>query len=205
MRRRDSVNLAIKTVLDAYHDVDRQIAALCRITDLRCPEGCGLCCENRQVESTIPEVLPLAREIYMQSQEEEIMESIRARTEVDDPVCVLYRPEPLVQGKGRCGFYQTRPLLCRLFGFAARKNKYDKVEFAPCRIVKQEAPEVCRRVEMALSNGVRPPVYQENFFKIAVLFPSMGFHRLPINKAIMEALAYLQWKKPRRRPRRIAA
>ena len=38
--------------------------------------------------------------------------------------CVFYEPhgEPSL-GKGRCTMYQARPLVCRLFGFAATRAK----------------------------------------------------------------------------------
>ncbi|MCJ7771733.1 MAG: hypothetical protein MUP22_01210, partial [Desulfobacterales bacterium] len=89
-----------------------------------------------------------------------------------------------------------RPLICRLFGFAARKNKYNKIEFTPCKVLKQKQPHLAQRAHIAISNGIMPPLYQESALRVASVLPSMGFRRFPINRAIWEALAYFQWKRP---------
>jgi hypothetical protein len=50
---------------------------------------------------------------------------------------------------------------------------------------------------MALSAGIKVPIYQEAFMRIASLHPGMGYRRLPINQALKEALEYLYWIKPK--------
>ena len=205
MRTGSSLRPALKAVLKVYDDLDKQIAVLNRVTGLQCPEGCGLCCKNTQVEATVPEVLPLAFEIYLDAREGKVLESIQGKKERGDDTCVLYEPDAVIEGNGRCTSYSTRPLLCRLFGFASRKNKYGRMEFSPCRVIRHVQPDILQRVEIAIQNGISPPVYQESFLRVAGILPSLGFRRLPINQAILEALGYLQWKKPRPRRYRKAA
>ena len=200
-----SAGSLLRAVTRIYGDLDQQVACFQRATGLQCPVGCGACCKNPQVEATILEALPLAEEIYHLEKEAEILAAIQLKGEQEDLSCILYRSDPVVHANGRCTFYPFRPLVCRLFGFAARRNKYGQIEFAPCRIIKQETPDVVRRAEIAILNRLTPPLYQESFLRIAAVLPAMGFRRLPINRAIWEALAYLQWKKPSKRRYKKAA
>lgn len=200
-----SAESCINSVLKIYKTLDQQVNNFSRITGLRCPERCGVCCENPNVEATVLELLPMAKEIYLSGREDEILEILGFRAEQTYTPCALYRPDPSIRGNGRCLYYSYRPLICRLFSFAARKNKYNRIEFAPCKNIRQNAPHPAQRAEMAIANGLNPPLYQESAIRIASVLPSLGFKRYPINRAIWEALAYLQWNKPIKPKRRKAA
>ena len=114
-------------------------------------------------------------------------------------------------GHGRCAFYEFRFLVCRLFGFAARKGKSGRLEFSTCKIIRQNFPEAISAVDRSLEGGpvlsnvegfdLRPlegpaiPVYQEMFMRIATLEPGTGFLRYPVNQAIRKAIERFYWKK----------
>lgn len=200
-----SAESCIRSIIEIYQSLDQQITNFSRITGIICSEGCGLCCQNPNVEATIPELLPLAREIYLLGQEDEILERLGFRMDQDYTACILYRPDQAVQGNGRCLYYQYRPLICRLFGFAARKNKYDQIEFMPCKEARKTDPRLVQRAEIAMANNIRPPLFQESALRVAGVMPCLGFKRYPINRAIWEALAYMQWHKPVKPKRRKAA
>jgi len=202
-----SIGSCISAVFKIYEELDQQTDGFSRLTGLKCLDGCGACCESPNVEATVLELLPLAQEVYFLDREEEILEKIgdRKEREPEYKSCILYLPDFIVAGNGRCTYYNHRPLICRLFGFAARKNKYNHIEFSPCKKVRQKDPPLAQRVEMAIANGARPPLFQESAFRVASLMPSLGFKRYPINRALWEALAYLSWKKPVKPKHRKAA
>lgn len=182
-------------VIRTYREIDRKTGRLQAATGLRCPSGCGACCESPEVEATVPEALPLAHEIYRRKEEEAVLRAVEERENRGDLRCALYLLDPVSPGKGRCSYYQFRPLLCRLFGFASRKNKHGDLEFCPCRVIKQRSPEAVRRAEIRISKGLDAPVYQESFVRIASMDPGLGYRRLPINRALKEALEQLYWRR----------
>jgi Fe-S-cluster containining protein len=186
----------ISKVIDGYKRLDEMIARFQAASGIYCPDGCGICCMEWWVEASILEVLPLALEIYSRRQEEEVLTSIQEKEEHQDSRCAVLLSEPPQEGKGPCGYYEFRPLLCRLFGFASRKNKFNKPEFSPCRIIKNIDPDRVKRAEISVSEGMKVPVYQEAFMRIASINPSMGFRILPINQALKGALEHLYWMNP---------
>jgi len=200
-----SAGKVVRSVFKVYENLDKQIENFSRISSLRCPDGCGVCCENPNVEATILEMLPLAQEIYLLGKENEILEALDARMERTDASCILYQPDPEIYGNGRCLFYVHRPLICRLFGFAARKNKYNIIDFSPCKVIKEKGPHLAQRAQIAITNQILPPMYQESALRVASVLPSMGFSRFPINQAMWEALGYFHWKKPVKPRRRKVA
>jgi len=180
-----------------YQEMDHRIKRLQDATGLRCLTGCGTCCENPSVEATVLEVLPLAEQILMMQEEEMILAAIEEKENQVDHSCILYRPHGPDSEKGKCTYYAYRPLLCRLFGFASRRNKFGDLEFSTCKILREKNPGTVRRAEIALFEGLDIPVYQDSFYRIGSIHPDKGFRRLPINLALKAALEILYWKRPR--------
>jgi Fe-S-cluster containining protein len=184
-------------VLDIYGGLDGIIAHFRAATGMRCPEGCSYCCRNWTVETTVVEVLPLGLEIYARREEETVLSSIDDKETCGDSVCAVLLPNSLQGDKGSCGYYEWRPLICRLFGYAVRRNKWEETELCTCRIIREKEPSSVRRAEIALREGLGLPVYQETFMQIASLDPAAAYRMLPINRAIKEALEHIYWIRSR--------
>jgi hypothetical protein len=86
-----------------------------------------------------------------------------------------------------------------LFGFALRKNKYNRPEFSPCNIIRSIDPDGIKRAEIAISEGLKCPIYQEAFMRIASINPDLGYRLLPINQALKGAIEHLYWISPNSR------
>lgn len=190
----DSTRDLLSKVLRIYHEIDQKTARLQSAFGLRCPSLCGACCDNPKVEATVLEALPLAEEIYQRKEQEAVLVALEERRNQADFRCVLYRANPGVPGTGRCSYYEFRPLVCLLFGFACRRNKFGNLELSTCRIIKQRTPEAVLRAEAGISEGLDVPVYQDSFMRIASMDLGIGYRRLPINLALKEALERLYWK-----------
>lgn len=191
----------VREVLKVYGEIDGRIRRFKMATGLRCPMGCGLCCAEHWVETSVLEALPLAVSIYSLQQEEEILERIEERMNRGETLCVLYRPNPEIPGRGRCTHYSRRPLLCRMFGFATRRGKNGLRELSSCRIIREKSPDVLHRAEEALTGGLDLPVYQDCHMEMISIDITLARRVLPINEALKEAVEYLYWKRPRRRKR----
>jgi len=186
-------------ILQIYHEVDTQTAQIAKSTGLHCPPHCGQCCHSPKIEISVLEALPLALDIYLTHDENKIMDKIEAQD--NNPICVIFDPDPENLDNGRCSRYAMRPLICRLFGYTARKNKYDELEFSGCQVHKAQEDAAYQRAVFALKSGFPFPIGQEFCMQIASLNPQLGHRILPINQAIAEALEFLYWKHPRQIPK----
>jgi Fe-S-cluster containining protein len=181
-------------ILRVYEELDRRISLFKAASGLECVPGCGACCLAHGVEATAVETLPLARAILAEQQEAIVLSLIQERESREDPTCVLYRPDPAIPGNGSCSFYKARPLVCRLFGFASRKNKTGTREFVSCKVLRATALHLVLDAQNRMDHGLDIPGYQDSAMRLAVLDPQIGFRRLPINQAIRAAIERLHWQ-----------
>jgi Fe-S-cluster containining protein len=173
-------------VLELYSEMDRQTAELRTVTGLRCLPGCGHCCESTTPEVTATELLPAAEELFSRGEAQQWLERIASVRETER--CVFFQPDPLIPGNGHCQLYVFRPSVCRLFAFAAMKNKNGKPELLTCRRQKEQIPLPVKGAQEAISGGMAVPSFDYFFLKMVALEPSLGRQRVPINRALHLAL-----------------
>jgi Fe-S-cluster containining protein len=169
-------------------DIDRQTEKFSVQTGLKCKSGCGACCENPDVETTVAEVMPLAVYLWSSSLAEAYLSNPSKSS------CVFYKPDPVLQGQGRCGIYAYRPGLCRLFGFASRKDKHGKPELMTCKLIKDNQPQACQRTQEALRKGLVAPLLTTHAFSVSNIDPVHGQKLLPINQAICQAVEKIGYR-----------
>ena len=173
-------------VLELYSEMDRQMSEFRSVTGLRCLPGCGQCCESSTPEASEIELLPAARELFSREEAEQWLERIASVGETEK--CVFFKPDPLPPGNGHCQLYLFRPSICRLFAFAARRNKKGERELLTCRCQQEKIPLSVKRAQEAISRGMAVPSFDYFFFKMVVFEPSLGMQRIPINRALHLAL-----------------
>ena len=170
-------------MMDLYSHVDKLVAEFQITSGLRCPSGCGSCCQTSDVEATVPEMLPLAVEIFRDGQAEYWLERLK------DPErsfrCALFSENRVGNGDGYCRYYAQRPVLCRLFGFSSVRNRNGKKILALCRQMKQFSPEI---VGQALEISDQAPCFSEIYTWVYDLDPAQGARPLPINMALAAAI-----------------
>lgn len=166
--------------------MDKKTAEFQKATGLRCPPGCGQCCETASPEASVIELLPAAEELFSRGEAQQWLECLASVRETDR--CVFFQPDPLIPGNGRCQFYGFRATVCRLFPFAAMKNKNGKLELMTCRRQKEYIPLSVKKAQEAISEGMAVPYFDFFFLKLVALDPSLGRQRVPINRALHLAL-----------------
>ncbi len=176
----------INSLLELYSEMDRQTAEFREATGLYCIPGCGQCCESASPEVMVIELLPVAEELFSRGEARPWLERVASVRGAER--CVFFQPAPLIPGKGRCLLYLFRPSVCRLFPFAASKNKHGKFELVMCHPLKRERPLSVKAAQEALSEGLAVPSFDSFSIKVAALEPSFGKWRLPINQALRLAL-----------------
>ncbi len=182
LRRRN-----IFSVLRLFKEVNQVSERFQGAIGMSCLSGCGQCCENPHIEATVLEMLPLAFDYYLREGTDWPNQGL-----VDQQsVCRFYVADEKVSGKGRCSQYELRPMLCRLFGFSTRLNKYGREEFMTCRPLKENFPQACSRAQDIVASGVEAPFMNEFSLKLDAIEPSLSREKMPISLAFEKAVGLI--------------
>jgi Fe-S-cluster containining protein len=176
----------IAQVMSFYTQIDQQIAGFQLKSGLRCLPGCGLCCPEADVQTTVLELLPAAHEILYRGEGNHWLNRIEARA--PSTVCVFYAYDPGPDMPGNCTFYTWRPVVCRLFGFASIRDRRSQKLLSVCKHVKKASPG---EVAAALALQEQAPCFSEAGSCIYSLDPDLGAKLLPINMALKKAILQL--------------
>jgi Fe-S-cluster containining protein len=173
----------VRAVERVFDELDTAIASFQSQTQLHCAFGCGKCCYKADIEATALEFLPFAFYLYKQGIATEWFEKIS-----NSPQEVCYILNPQQGGAGLCSQYKHRGLICRLFGYSARTNKYNQKELVTCQIIKTEqAANFGKAVEM-IQEGAEVPVMSSYYMQLHAIDDDLARKFYPINVAILEAI-----------------
>lgn len=173
-----------RAVEQIFEQLDSEISTFQSKSGLHCARGCGKCCFKPDIEATILEFLPFALYLHSKHQAEEWLESLKSS---DSSLCLILNPTQ--GGAGLCSEYKHRGLICRLFGYSARVNKYGKKELLTCSIIKTEQREKFEVAEVKISEGEQPvPVMSQYYMQLHAIDDQLGREFFPINEAIRRAI-----------------
>ena len=179
------VPLVAEAVMAIYREIDQAVATFQKESGLACPQFCGRCCDSQKVEATPIECLPLALALSEAGQGEATLTVIEAMPP-GEKRCLFYDPRHQERPSWGCGRYDTRPLICRMFGFAGNADRLGRPRLACCRVMK-EAFALGEGDEYRLASAQMPGFHQAAV-RLAALGPQFGVTMLPINLAVREAL-----------------
>lgn len=177
--------LIAKTVTAIYRDIDQAVAAFQQESGLACPRFCGRCCDSQKVEATVIEWLPLALSLSEAGEGQATLTAIEAMPP-GDKRCLFYDRQHEARPSWGCRCYETRPLICRMFGFAGNTDRFGKPRSAFCRVIK-DAFSLNEGDAYRLASA-RMPLFHEAAMRLAALHPQFGVTMLPVNLALREAL-----------------
>ncbi len=179
MQLEDKVN----AVRQVFENLDQQIAEFQDATTLHCKFGCGKCCFKPDIEATILEFLPFAYHLFKEGKAEEWLEKVNSS---DSSICQILNPTQ--NGAGLCSEYPHRGLICRLFGYSARTNKYGKKELVTCQIIKTEQLEAFQLTESKIDVGLEVPVMNQFYMQLHGIDFELTRDFYPVNTAIQHAI-----------------
>ncbi len=181
-----SIKRKVKAVERVFKSLDEEIDKLKKETGLHCLAGCGKCCTKADIDSSPIEYLPLAFEWFQKGQAEEKLELLRNE---DNPICINYSPLSLsAQESGSCGVYSHRGLICRLFGFAASRDKNGDLRFVTCKLIKENQPTEFQSVNELIQRKEYVPVFSDYYKRLFQIDFKLANQIHPINKAIRIAI-----------------
>jgi Fe-S-cluster containining protein len=172
-----------KSVEEVFKRLDAEISKFQSWSTLHCEYGCGKCCFKPDIEATALEFIPFALHLFKNKEAENWLTKL---SESDSDVCLILHPHQ--SGTGLCSEYPYRGLICRLFGYSARTNKYGKRELVTCQIIKSGQAEKFEETENKIDEGMDVPVMNEFYMQLASIDFEMAREFYPINKAIRKAI-----------------
>lgn len=175
----------IKAVEDVFENLNQEIALFQSRSSLSCKSGCGKCCFKPDIEATILEFLPFAEYLYRHDKAHEWLE----RTASSEAICILLNPQQL--DTGMCTEYKYRGLICRLFGFSARINKYGKKELVTCATIKDGDTGNFSNAIVQIAAGSDVPVMNHHYLRLQAIDLELTREFFPINQAINRAIAVI--------------
>jgi uncharacterized protein len=123
----------LPAVQRTYEELDRSVSRFAEKSGLKCPGGCGRCCESPFIEATPVECLPLAQSLLPKA--DEWLPLLRTHVKIGRKLpssCPFYVSFGF--GKGFCSVYENRPLICRMYGFAAFIDKSGAEQLDSCHL-----------------------------------------------------------------------
>jgi len=178
-----SLEEKITSVEEVFSSLDAEISTLQSWSGLHCKAGCGKCCFKPDIEATILEFLPFAYHLYHRSEAEEWLSKIE---HAESELCPVLNPTQ--SGAGLCSQYAHRGLICRLFGYSARTNKYDQRELITCQIIKTEQTENFNLAQQKISDGESVPVMNQYYMQLHGIDFELTHEFYPIKVAIKKAI-----------------
>jgi Fe-S-cluster containining protein len=179
----DSLEEKVRSVEAVFQKLDNEISNFQAATTLHCKFGCGKCCFKPDIEATILEFLPFAFHLYQSNLAEDWLTKLQ---NTDSEICLILNPTQ--PGAGLCSEYTHRGLICRLFGYSARTNKYGKKELVTCQIIKTEQASSFAEAEKKIEMGFDVPVMNEFYMQLASIDFDLSRDFYPINKAVKKAI-----------------
>ncbi len=176
----------VAAVEKVFRELDAEIAQFQSASTLHCGWGCGKCCFKPDIEATVLEFLPFALPfaLYLYGQDR-ALDWLSKLDETDSSICLILNPTRA--GAGLCSEYPHRGLICRLFGYSARTNKYGANELVTCQIIKTEQAEAFRSAEEKIADGMPVPVMNQYYMQLLAIDADLATVSYPINQAIRKA------------------
>lgn len=179
-----SIARRVQLVEKLFRQLELESAQFEKTSGLHCVSGCGKCCSHPTIEASPLEFLPWAFFLFQHGEAQETLSKLKATTSL---TCSIFKSFSLTE-QGTCTNYKYRGLICRLFGFAANKDKYGNLRLATCKIIKEGQTANYNSSTEAISKGLYVPVFTDYYMQLNQIDFQLGNVILPINKALIRAL-----------------
>ena len=119
----------LKRIRKVYEKLEKKQQKFASTFNITCKDGCGTCCEHFNPNITEVEAEFLAYGLIVEGRDQEIYDALQV---FDDNAeyCPLYNKYDIYK---HCTVYKWRPLVCRLFGYAASLDKDGNPVYRTCK------------------------------------------------------------------------
>ena len=177
-----SLEEKIRSVEELFACLDQEIKQFKGWSGLDCLKDCVRCCTKENIEATILEFLPFAYHLYQKGKALEFHQLLEASPK---GICQVFNP--LALDGAFCSEYLHRGLICRLFGFSARLNKYNLPELITCQEIKFKFPDAIQAVQQ-IQQPEKFPILAHHYMRLKQIDWELSREFYPLNVAIKKAL-----------------
>ena len=167
-----------------YDEMGNTFSLYQKASGLSCLEGCGKCCTNPELEASVLEMFPLAVRLLDEGKLVEWLDKLESPTQ---DFCLMYESHSADGKLGRCGAYNERPSVCRMFGVSGYYDKHREITLSVCKLIRDKYPELTKAWEAEVSEEKTPMLITWSY-QLANLDPALIQDKLPINQALKGAL-----------------
>ena len=175
-----------------YQEMSETFGSFQSSTGLHCLTKCGRCCLNPDIEASDLEMIPMALKIYDEGKTEEWLNKLEGASEIS---CLAYHAESPDKALGKCGIYEGRPAVCRMFGVSGYYNKNHEVTLSICKYIKEANTDLSVKISSSIKEA---PMLTHWSARMATLHPELIQNKKPINLALKNALEkvalYMQYQ-----------
>lgn len=173
-------------VNELFNQLDKEINLFQKSTNLGCVKGCGKCCNKPDIYASPLEFLPWAFHVFLNNQAIDKLDELK---NTSSTICNVFEPLTIVDKvNGKCSDYTHRGLICRLFGFAANRDKYGKLKLATCTVIKEDQKEDFELANQAITEKLEVPIFTDYYMKLSQIDYRLATESVLINKAMILAL-----------------
>ncbi|MGM9874115.1 MAG: YkgJ family cysteine cluster protein [Bacilli bacterium] len=126
-------NSEIKNEIDIvdniYSSLEKKQEDFCQTFCIHCENGCGKCCEHFTPDITYLEAIYIAYGLIIEGKDLIVYDKLK-KWDDNTIYCPFY---DFANNEHHCTIYYYRPLICRLFGASAVKDKNGKPIFKKCK------------------------------------------------------------------------
>jgi len=182
-----TIEARVKLVEGLFDQLDLEISTFQNQTKLHCITGCGKCCTKTTLEASPLEFLPWAFHLFLIGKAEDTLKELNLKEK--HSICHIYNPLNLIDSTmGRCSDYKYRGLICRLFGYAATRDKYGQQRLVTCKIIKERQENLYQETTEAIANGLYIPMFTDYYMQLSQIDYNLGRKIEPINRALKLAI-----------------
>lgn len=186
----------VRAVERIFSQIDKASNNFINQTGIKCQAGCTICCHGKSVTAAPLEFLPYAYHLYKTG---ELENRYWALKDAKSEGCFLVEGDSL-GFNGRCGIYEHRGIICRLFGNSAMMNKNGEKLFSACSILKAKISDQ-DKFKSALNSAA--PVYSNYYMQLRNIDSTNGGMQFPINIAILKSMELVYNNTRRKRKRAV--
>ncbi|MCU4164219.1 YkgJ family cysteine cluster protein [Carboxylicivirga caseinilyticus] len=126
----------VRAVERLFKTLEKDVQKLKEQTGISCANNCIKCCTTSNIEATPVEFYPLAYHLVKNDLSNDILSRIDQVN--NSAICPLLDTFSINGSRIGCMFYEQRGLICRIFGYTYRVNKYDQRVLATCKTIQTE-------------------------------------------------------------------
>jgi hypothetical protein len=181
-----AIEQKVRLVEQLFDRLENETTLFRSESHLSCNTGCGQCCSKPNINASPLEFLPWAFYLFLNGKAEKTLEELKTKTNSN---CHLFQSlYPTDQTNGRCSNYKYRGLICRLFGYAANRDKNGQLRMVTCKIIKEGQQENFNATEKAISEGLYIPVFTHYYTRLSQIDNRLAVTSIPINEALKMAI-----------------